>query len=484
MTYQKSALRAFSFLTGFLLAAGASTSTLKAQQLHAADDDDRIYSLHRVDAALLPSATEPLSNCGDSLSAALRQGTPEFPCWADIRTVDRWNSASVGYGSANDSGRAMVLPRDVPSSFTFTTGGLSGVSAPGGGEGNVYGGLGAASGLLERRRWQLMAEDAGGLANLQLGGSHLVGMNLSALRATGEVSTRWTWQGSATNTYATDATRQFGPLDYRIVGRSEAPAPDSPTYGLHAGRMTGGEESLKLRYETTRRSAWDFTASHAYTKYDDEGFFGNTERGRAEYLHGFTASNAVGFYTNIEHQTHALNQPHLDGCLLAGGGVRVLSSWSSRASLNISGGVAGGRRSCGQRASFIGNLSLYTRLHRGTDLYVTGGRDLGNGVIEQTVFLNTGGAGVRHAFGKKVDMRVSLNELYGTDPTTKQSYHGSFVDGDIHYRLGLGFSQELAIRHFAVSGLPAEQSRTVGLFTLWWSPRRSPEQTTTRASMH
>ena len=28
------------------------------------------------------TSTEPLNSCADSLSAALRQGTPEFPCWA------------------------------------------------------------------------------------------------------------------------------------------------------------------------------------------------------------------------------------------------------------------------------------------------------------------------------------------------------------------------------------------------------------------
>ena len=64
--------------------------------------------------------------------------------------------------------------------------GLSGFSFPDASPGKAYGGVGAAAGLLERRRWRLMAEDGGGLADFQLNGAHLVGLNRAALRATGE----------------------------------------------------------------------------------------------------------------------------------------------------------------------------------------------------------------------------------------------------------------------------------------------------------
>ena len=185
--------------------------------------------------------TEPLSSCGDALSIALQQGTPEFPCWANIRTVDRWNSASFGFRvGGGQSGKGLAAA--IPSSFTFTIGGLSAFSLPGDGEGKAYGGLGAMSGLIEQRRWQLMAEDAGGLADFQLQGGHFVGLNLSAVRMTGEITPRLTWQGSATNTYGTDAARQVAPIDYRMIGEADAPAPDTPAYGLHGGLMTEGRK--------------------------------------------------------------------------------------------------------------------------------------------------------------------------------------------------------------------------------------------------
>jgi hypothetical protein len=313
-----------------------------------------------------------------------------------------------------------------------------------------------------------MAEDAGGAADFQLSGGHFVGLNLAAVRATGEITPRLTWQGSATNIYGTDAARQVTPVDYRMIGQADAPAPDTPAYGLHGGLMTEGEEGTKLRYENSRRSAWDISASDHYTKYNADSFLVHTARAQVEYLHTVADGMALGFYGDGGHQTHSLD------CTLGGAGMRLLSSWHDHSSLNLSGGVAGANPSCGKRVQFTGDAAVYTKLTNRTDFYVTAKRDLGDGVLEHAVFLSTGSAGIRHAFNRNVDMHASLNELYGTDPVTKQTYHGSFVDGSLHYRLGLGFSQEMEIRRYSFSGLPGEAARTLGVFTLWWSPRRQP----------
>ena len=117
------------------------------------------------------TSTEPLNSCADSLSAALRQGTPEFPCWAVIRTIERWNKAAIVSGLQPGSDSNVILPKYGPSTFNFTMAGLSGFSFPDASPGKAYGGVGAAAGLLERRRWRLMAEDGGGLADFQLNGS-------------------------------------------------------------------------------------------------------------------------------------------------------------------------------------------------------------------------------------------------------------------------------------------------------------------------
>jgi hypothetical protein len=440
------------------------------QQLAANEDGVTLYSLHRVDSvASLAGRTEPLSSCGDALSIALQQGTPEFPCWANIRTVDRWNSASFGFRAPGSDSKMKISPQDVPSGFTFTAGGLSAFSLPGDGQGKAYGGLGAMSGLIERRRWQLMAEDAGGIADFQLSGRHFVGLNLSAVRVTGEISPRLTWQGSATNTYGTDAARQVAPIDYRMIGEADAPAPDTAAYGLHAGLMTEGEEGVKLRYEQSRRSTWDISGSHGYTKYNGDQFVVHTGSARVEFLRRVSQGAALGFYGSTEHQTEPL------GCTLGGAGMRFLSSWGSRTSLNVSGGVNGADSQCGKRVEFTGNAALYARLTDQTDVYLMGNRDLSNGIVERTMLLNTGGAGLRHAFSHNVGMSASLNELYGTDPKSKQTYHGSFVDGSLRFRLWLGFSEEIEIRRFSFSGFAAEVGRTVGVATLWWSPPRGSE---------
>jgi hypothetical protein len=457
----------------YLLFIAALTAPLVSGQnvqLATNNNEGQLYSLHRVDsAASLAGGTEPLSSCGDALSIALQQGTPEFPCWANIRTVDRWNSASFGLATSATGNRTKVAPQDVPSSFTFTLGGLSAFSLPGDGQGKAYGGLGAISGLIEQRRWQLMAEDAGGLADFQLQGGHFVGLNLSAVRTTGEITPRLTWQGSATNTYGTDAARQVAPIDYRMIGEADAPAPNTPSYGLHGGLMTEGEEGAKLRYEVSRRSAWDFSGSDNYTKYNADAFLVHAARARVEYLHRIAQGTAFGFYGSGGHQTSPLD------CTLGGAGMRVLSSWGSHASLNLSGGINGASPNCGKRVEFTGNGALYTRLTNRTDFFVTGNRDLSDGVLEHTILLNSGAAGLRHAFGRAVGVSASLNELYGTDPDTKQTYHGSFVDGSLRFRLWMGFSEETELRRFSFSGFAAETGRTVAVLTLWWSPPRRSE---------
>jgi hypothetical protein len=417
--------------------------------------------------------TEPLNSCADSLSAALGQGTPEFPCWAVIRTVERWNKAAIvsGLQPGNDSN--VTLPKYGPSTFNFTMAGLSGFSFPDASPGKAYGGVGAAAGLLERRRWRFMAEDGGGLADFQLNGAHLVGLNRAALRATGEITSRWTWQGSATNTYGTDATRVVAPLDFRQVGDAEAPAVDTVVYGLHSGRITTGEEGAKLRYDDSRRSLWDFSATHTYTQYNADNFLVQTARSRVEYLHAVTPAMALGVYGNGEHQTGPLD------CSLVGAGLRWVSEWGLHTSLNVTSGLSGASASCGKRVQFIGAAALYTQLGRSTDLYLTAGRDLSDGIFERSVFLNTGALGLRHSFHRMVDTRVSLNGIQGADP--KQSFHGTFVDGSLHFLMPLGFSQELEVRHYEVAGTPTN-NRTIAVITLWWTPRRAAEANSARAS--
>jgi hypothetical protein len=467
-----------------MLAGGAvmqAAAQVQEQARYVSDDeggDSRKYAIHREDRANpRTTSTEPLNSCGDSLSVALQQGTPEFPCWANIRTVERWNTAAIVSGLQPGSDTTVNLPKYEPSTFNFTTGGFSGFSFPNAGPGKAYGGLGAAAGIIERRRWQFMAEDGGGLADLKVGGGdYLVGLNRAAVRATGEINSRWTWQGTATNTYGTDAARIVAPLDFRQVGDASAPAAESVVYGLHSGRITTGEDGGKLRYESSRRSFWDFSATHTYTQYNADDFLVQTARARAEYLHALTPAMGLGVYGTGEHQTGPLD------CSLGGAGLRWLDAWGTHASVNITSGLSGASASCGKQVQFTGTAALYIKLTSSTNFYLSGGRDLSDGILEHTVFLGTGAAGVRHSFHRAVDIRASLNGIQGVNPVTKQSYHGTFVDGSLHYRMGLGFSQELEIRQYKVAGTPTND-RAIAVFTLWWTPKRAADVTTARASL-
>lgn len=458
-----------------------SSAAIQAAAQHSEDSGGgrSNYAIHRADSDNpRTTSTEPLNSCGDSLAVALQQGTPEFPCWANIRTVERWNTAAIISGLQPGSDAAVNLPKYEPSTFGFTTGGFSGFSFPNAGPGKAYGGIGAGAMTLERRRWQFMVEDGGGLGDLKAGGGdYLVGLNRAAIRATGEINSRWTWQGTATNTYGTDAARIVAPLDFRQVGDAGAPAAESVVYGLHSGRVTTGEDGGKVRFENSRRSFWDFSGTHTYTQYNADNFLVQTARARVEYVQALTPAMGIGVYGNGEHQTGPLD------CSLGGAGLRWLDAWGTRASVNVSGGLNGAGAACGKRAQFTGTAAVYVKFTQSTDLYLTGGRDLSDGILEHTVFLSTGAAGVRHSFRRVADIRASFNGIEGVDPATKQSYHGTFVDGSFHYRMRLGFSQELEIRHYKVAGTPTND-RAIAVFTLWWTPGRTSGATATRASLH
>jgi hypothetical protein len=419
-----------------------------------------------VGAAPVVEANGPQHTCDDGVSASLQQDTPNLPCWANIRTVDHWNSMFIPEGVSFHGSDTSQIPADVPSSFAYTAGGLSSYVFPDGPQAKVYAGLGAAAGLIERHRWQAMLEDAGGGGDYQLQGARFAGLNRFAARATGEVNERWTWQGNATNTFGTDVLRLFAPLDYRMIGQSEAPAADAVAYGLHAGNYLNQEEGIKLRYAGSERSHWDFLAGDSYRRYSDDGFSVQTVRARAEYLHALTRQTAVGFFGESDHQTNLLD------CSLGGGGVRLLKDWHDRSSVNISAGVYGAGASCGKQVQFQGDAAFYVSLNPRSDFYVSANRGLGDGAIERAVFLDTASAGLRHTFRQQITGRLSGTALYGVDPRNNSSLHGSFAEMSIRYPLPGGFSQETAVRHYAVSGVDAPPNRTLAVLTVWWSPQK------------
>jgi hypothetical protein len=408
----------------------------------------------------------PLHTCDDGISASLQQDAPNMPCWANIRTVDHWNSMFIPEGVAFHESDESQIPADVPSTFGYTAGGMSAYEFPGSPQIKVYGGLIAGAGLIEKHTWQMMIEDAAGFGDAQYQGASFAGLNRFAARGTGEITPRWTWQANATDTYGTDALRTFAPLDYRMIGESEAPAPDTVAYGLHSGNVLNQEEGVKLRFAGTERSHWDFSAGDDYRKFTDDGFSVQTIRGRAEYLHALTRNTAVGFFGEGDHQTNSLD------CSLGGGGARLLTEWNSHASLNVSGGVYGAAASCGKSVQFQGDAALYVPVADKTDVYISANRGLGDGAVERAVFLDSASVGLRHTFQRQLAARLSGTALYGTDPANNTSLHGSFSEASIRYPLPMGFSQETAVRHYSVSGFAAPPNRTLAVITFWWSPQK------------
>jgi hypothetical protein len=411
--------------------------------------------------------------CGDTLSAVLQQDGAGAPCWADIRTVDHWNTMKLANNATLRGGPGFLPPDDeFQSSFSFGVGGLGGILFANGNNSSAYGGVGAFSGFVQKPRWELMYEDGGSLAGYQVpssNGSNFAGLNRGALRANGEVSSRWLWQGSLTNAYGSDTLRLFAPLDYRTVGATEAPVTDTVAYGLHTGNIVDQQEDFKMRFAESRRTNWDFSVAHTFRYYWDDGVDAQTIRARADYLHATSENSAIGFLAGAAHQTGPSE------CTLGGAGMIGFLQWGSRVSVTVSGSANGASSACGKSVQFTGDASLFLRAGNHDDLYLTGNRDLSGGVVEQLALLDSAGGGIRHQFTRNTSLRLSGAAIYGTDPKTYLTYNGTFAEAAVTYPLGAGFIQETSYRHYEVSRIPGGDNRNLVTFTLWWSPKKNSQ---------
>jgi hypothetical protein len=428
----------------------------------------------------IASYTHPantLSDCGDALADALQQDSVQRPCWANIRPVDHANPINLAEGGAIRGNRTFGGENgELGPAFTFALAATAGTSFATDTNGQAYGGLGALSGLVARRRWQFMLEDGGGLGDFQLNsvdGANRVYLNRAAVRGLGELSARWSWQASAANTYGNDTFRTFAPLDYTTVGNAEAPVPDTVAFGLHSGNMTHEQEDGSLRYESSRRTNLDISAAHTLQYFSDDGVTVQTVGGRASYVHSVSHNVAFGVYGNGAHQTGTLD------CSLGGAGLQGVLQWGDHGSVNVSGGISGASAACVKSPQFLGDAALYLPLKPHTDFYMTASRALSAGIVEQTALLNTFGAGVKYAFTPSSSIRLTGAALYGLDPRTNHSYQGNFSELAVAYRLGPWFYQDIAVRHFEVHGGPAlglpasaqiSDHQSLVAVTFWWSP--------------
>jgi len=411
---------------------------------------------------------EDRGGCGDILSSALQQDGDTSPCWADIRAVDRWNTMSLAKGPLVRSGPGFLpYSEEGSSAFNFAVGGVGGLLYQQNSNASAYAGAAAISGHIERPRWELMYEDGGALANFMNDGSNLVGLNRAALRANGNVNPRWLWQASATNAYGNDTLRLFAPLDYRTVGRSEAPVAETVAYGLHSGNLVDEQEDVQLGTAGSRRSRWNFAVAHTLRDYSDDGDKIQSIRGRANYIYATTQNVALGFLAG------GASQDGSSPCTLGGAGLLALMKWGQNVSLNLSGNANGASSSCGKSVEFTGDASLYVRAGNHDDLYLTGNRDLSDGLVENLAFLDSAGGGLRHRFTRDSSVHFDAAAIYGADPKTNIAYNGEFEEAGITYPLGAGFLQETSYRHFQVSKIPGGDNRNVVTFSLWWSPRRN-----------
>ena len=422
-------------------------------------------------ATQVPLAPAADVYCGDAVSEALHNTSPEMPCWADIRSTDRWRASTL------TAGELMQAPADnLQQSAEFNrsaiTGGLiQGDALAPGADTTAYGGVVAAAITAGRRRWQFSADDIGSGGDFrQKGSDAAVGLNLVTLRLKTELTPRVLLQVRATNTFGTDAYRLFAPLDYHAVGDTEAPVSATAAYGLHAGRVIAEGEDASVRYASSRRTSWDFSAGHSLQNYSDFGTTVQTLRGRAEVLHAVDALTAVGAFATVATQTSAHQAANLPACTLAGGGL-AMESQTARVTLDLAGGVASATDGCGHSLQPFGNGALTVRTGSKSAMYLTLDRGLSGGVLLTSPLLSSAGVGFRHGFATGAGFDISAGGLLGTNAITHNDSTAVFADAGIHYYLGRHLMQQTSVRRFQNSAVDRANSgpggQTALTFSLW-----------------
>lgn len=431
-----------------------------------------------------PAATRLADDvyCGDAVSEALHSNTPEMPCWADLRSVDRFRAAPVQGGELlrpqSDNG---VQSADFRRA-SVTAGLIGGTSFLHGPNPQGYGGIAAVAGTIGHRRWQLSAEDVGSGADLRSAGSNrAVALNRGTLRFRAATTPRFVVQARVTNSYGTDAYRLLAPLDYRMVGTSQVPVADTASYGLHAGRVLSGQEDVSTRYAATRRTSWDVSAAHSIRNYSDVGATVQTLRARAAVLHAVSPGFAMGVFATAATQTSAHTAlATAPACSLAGGGFTAESRWQNRLTFDLEAGAAGSTSGCGDTLQAIGRASLSLRASSQTTVYVAADRDLGAGILLSVPMLNSASVGLRHALGRSAGFNVDAGGLLGSNPNTRQQSSAVFADADIHYRIGAHLVQQTSIRRFQSSRFDRVASQPGGqtavTFSLWFTTRAAEGQ--------
>lgn len=415
--------------------------------------------------------------CGDAVSEALHSNTAEMPCWADLRSVDRFHAVPVPDGE-------LLQPRDgngVQSAdfrrASFTAGLISGTSLVHGPNPQGYGGIAAVAATVGHRRWQLSVEDVGSGADLRAAGTNsAAGLNRGAFRLRAAITPRLLTQLRVTNSYGTDAYRLLAPQDYRTIGTAQVPVADTASYGLHSGRVLSGQEDFSVRYAASRRTSWDFAASHSVRNYSDVGATVQTVRGRAAVLHAVNPGLAMGVYATAAAQTSAhTSTVNASACSLAGGGVTAESRWQNRLTFDLEAGAAAATSGCGNTIQAIGRAALSLRASDRTTMYVSADRDLGAGILLSKSMLNSASVGVRHSLGSSAGFNMDAGGLLGTDPRNSRESSAVFADADIHYRIGSHLVQQTSIRRFQSSrfdrSAAAPGGQTAITFSLWFTTR-------------
>lgn len=323
--------------------------------------------------------------------------------------------------------------------------------------------------LLNGKRGVFLLQNSTTTTSLFHNGVSVVALNRTSLDFVRELSQRWTWTARGSAGYGNDMVRALTSPDSKVIDTIAVPDAQAAAYSIHTGKDLTSEVATTLHLQKSRSSEWGFSVSNSYQNYPELNSSINTSLGRADYIRTLTRSFSQGLYGMLGKQTGSLD------CTVGGGGYQALFHPGKKVEMEAGVAPLVGTTGCGRTFQFSADFNFLYQATPQTSFYVTGERQLNTGVLQNSIWLNTATAGIRHSFTSKLDLRIDGGGFEGKSTIGNNNYSNSFISAGLRHALSAHIDQEVSFRRYFSTGFPSTPDRTFILFTLWITPDRNAQ---------
>ncbi len=292
----------------------------------------------------------------------------------------------------------------------------------------------------------------------------------SAVSLTGVFSRKTSWSFTTENGFGSDAARAVGNLNSAVVGPLAIPGRDVTALGLNSGNVLSTHAIVGMEHQTSASKILDVNLGGFYHRFFDSGSSNQQVDLSARYRDQVSVRTSVGGYTQLVQENYSAAH-----CTTGSVGFTVSSALLRSAQLEASAGPAFGSSRCSGGGDYQFNASLTAALPHTAIMYVAGGRQRSDGLIQEATWESSVFAG--GALGQQSHTRIRVDGGLARYTLVQRAWataplHGAFVSGEFHRRLSSAFEISATARHLTRSPGAAQLNRNLAFVTLTWSPAR------------